>query len=102
MFIYDCAISLRTYWHASHSPPFRIASMEQAVFSAAVYSFLAAAGVAGVVSKRGVAFIAVVEWLPPASPLFWPPLDPSFTAPRISFFTPTVAFSMFEAPRLRR
>ena len=31
------------YWQASHSSPLRMASMEQAVFSAAENSFLAAA-----------------------------------------------------------
>jgi hypothetical protein len=34
--------------------------------------------------------------MPPAvlNGRIWPPANPSLTAPRISFFTPTVAFSM--------
>ena len=51
----------RTYWQASQVPPLRIASIEQAFFSSAVYSFFAAFG--------------------------------AFS---------TVAFSMLEAPRVRR
>ncbi len=35
-------LDLRAYWHASQASPFLIASMEQAVFSAAVYSRLGA------------------------------------------------------------
>ena len=38
----------RLYWHASHSSPFRIASIEQASASASVKAFVGAAGVSSV------------------------------------------------------
>jgi hypothetical protein len=56
------------YWHASHVPPFIIASIEQAIFSASVAVFL----------------VVAAMW------------------PRCSFWTSMVAFSMFEACRVRR
>jgi hypothetical protein len=61
------------YWQASQVSPRRIASMLQAFFSSSENSRLAA-GLASV----------------------------SAAMPRTSFFAATVAFSMFEAPRLRR
>jgi hypothetical protein len=54
-------LDIPTYWQASQVPPLRMASMEQAFFSSAVYSFFSALG--------------------------------AFS---------TVAFSMLEAPRVRR
>lgn len=72
---YSLLASLRSpYWQASHSSPFIMASIEQAFFSASLYSFFAGAA----------SFVAT-----PARP-------------RTSFFTLVVAFSILEAPMLRR
>ncbi len=80
------------YWQASQVPPLRIASIEHAAFSSAVYCFGASApwGNGGVDSSPEAVSRAAVS--APVSP----------AAPRISFFTCTVAFSMFEAPSPRR
>jgi len=61
------------YWQASHSSPFIMASIEQAFFSSALNSFF--------------------TWSAPST---WP------ASPLTSFFTLVVAFSIFEAPRVRK
>ena len=122
------ALEKRYHWQASHSPPLRMASIEQASFCSALNSFfppsreasavakamadrsedkgaLDPIGIGGTVSSAAAengAFVKRGACDLPISPEFCPPSDPSFTAPRVSFFTDTVAFSMLDAPNDRR
>src|SRR6478609_7204474 len=110
----------RVHWQASHSSPFFMASMEQTRFSSAEYTFLA--GTAEALGAEGTALGAVSDGarlngavvisfepaLSAAAAVAMPTsrfavsdfVSPA--APRTSFFVVRVAFSMPEAPMLRR